>query len=35
MDQKVIIRFWWEFGLSCASRKKLNTFANPPPTTHV
>jgi len=26
MGQKVIIRFWWESGLSSASRNYLNTF---------
>jgi len=26
MGQKVIIRFWWEFGLSSASRNHLTTF---------
>jgi len=35
MDQKVIIRFWWESGLSYASRNHLTTFADLSPTTHV
>jgi len=35
MDQKLIIRFWWEFGLSFASRNHLTTFADPPSTTRV
>jgi len=35
MDQKVIIRFWWEIVLSFASRNYLTTFADPPSTTHV
>jgi len=26
MRQKVIIRFWWESGLSSASRNHLTTF---------
>jgi len=26
MVQKVIIRFWWESALSCASRNHLTTF---------
>jgi len=26
MGQKVIIMFWWEFGLSFASRNHLTTF---------
>jgi len=26
MGQKVIIRFWWEPGLSSASRNHLTTF---------
>jgi len=26
MGQKVIIRFWWESGLSSASRNNLTTF---------
>jgi len=29
MGQKVIIRFWWESGLSSASRKHLTTFCRP------
>jgi len=29
MGQKVIIRFWWEFGLSSASRNHLTTFCRP------
>jgi len=29
MGQKVIIRFWWEFGLSSASRIHLITFCRP------
>jgi len=28
MGQKVIIRFWWESGLSSASRNHLTTFAD-------
>jgi len=35
MDQKVTIRFWWEFALSYASWNHLTTFADPPSTTHV
>jgi len=35
MGQKVIIRFWWEFGLSSPSRNHLTTFADLLPTTHV
>jgi len=35
MDQKVIIRFWWESGLWSASRNYLTTFCRPPSTTHV
>jgi len=35
MGQKVIIRFWWESGLSSASRNHLTTFAHLSPTTHV
>jgi len=26
MGQKVILRFWWEFRLSSASRNHLTTF---------
>jgi len=26
MGQRVIIKFWWESGLSSASRKHLTTF---------
>jgi len=26
MGQKVVIRFWWESGLSSASRNHLTTF---------
>jgi len=29
MGQKEIIRFWWECGLSSASRNHLNTFCRP------
>jgi len=29
MGQKVIIMFWWEFGLSFASRNHLTTFCRP------
>jgi len=29
MGQKVIIRFWWESGLSPASRNHLTTFCRP------
>jgi len=29
MGQKVIIRFWWESGLSSASRKHLTTSCRP------
>jgi len=29
MGQKVIIRFWWESGLSSASRDHLTTFRRP------
>jgi len=29
MGQKVIIRFWWEPGLSSASRNHLITFCRP------
>jgi len=29
MGQKVIIRFWWESGLSSASRSHLTTFCRP------
>jgi len=29
MGQKVIIRFWWAFGLSSASRNHLTTFCRP------
>jgi len=29
MGQKVIIRFWWKSGLSCASRNHLTTFCRP------
>jgi len=29
MSQKVIIRFWWESGLSSASRNYLATFCRP------
>jgi len=29
MGQKVIIRFWWESGLSSASRNHLATFCSP------
>jgi len=29
MGQKVIIMFWWEFGLSSASKNHLTTFCKP------
>jgi len=29
MGQKEIIRFWWEAGLSSASRNHLTTFCRP------
>jgi len=29
MDQKVTTRFWWESGLSSASRNHLTTFCRP------
>jgi len=29
MNQKVIIRFWWECGLLSASRNQLTTFSKP------
>jgi len=29
MGQKVIIRFYWEFGLSSASKNHLTTFCKP------
>jgi len=29
MGQKVLIRFWWESGLSFASRNYLTTFCRP------
>jgi len=29
MGQKVIIMFWWEFGVSSASRNHLTTFCRP------
>jgi len=29
MGQKAIIRFWWEYGLSSASRNYLTTFRRP------
>jgi len=29
MAKKVIIRFWWESGLSSASRNDLTTFCRP------
>jgi len=29
MGQKVIMRFWWESGLSPASRNHLTTFCRP------
>jgi len=35
MGQKVIIRFWWESGLSSASTNHLNTFADLSCATHV
>jgi len=35
MGQKVIIRFWWESGLSSASRNHLTTFSDLSSTTHV
>jgi len=35
MGQKVIIMFWWDIGLSSASKNHLTTFANPPSTAHL
>jgi len=35
MGQEVIIWFWWESGLSSASRKHLPIFADLSSTTHV
>jgi len=35
MGQKVIIRFWWEPGLSSASRNHLPIFADLWSTRHV
>jgi len=35
MGQKVIIMFWWESGLSSASKTTSPLFANSPSTTHV
>jgi len=38
MGQKVIIRFWWESGLSSALSNHFTTFCRPfrlAPTTHV
>jgi len=35
MVQKLIIMFWWEFGLSSASKSTSPLFANPPSTMHV
>jgi len=29
MDQNVIIRFWWESGLSSASKNHFTTFCRP------
>jgi len=29
MGQKVIIKFWWESGLSSASRNHLTTYGRP------
>jgi len=29
MDRKVLSRFWWESGLSSASRHDLTTFCRP------
>jgi len=29
MGQKVILRYWWESGLSSSSRKHLTTFSRP------
>jgi len=29
MGQKVTIRFWWDSGLSSASRNHLTTFCSP------
>ena len=29
MGQKLLSRFWWESGLSFASRKHFNTFCRP------
>jgi len=31
MGQRVVIRFWWESGLSSASRNHLTTFCRPYP----
>jgi len=35
MGQKVIIRFWWESGLSSASRNHLTIFCKLSSNTHV
>jgi len=35
MGQKVIIKFWWESGLSSASRNHLTNFSDLLSTTHV
>jgi len=35
MGLKVIIRFWWESGLSSASRNHLTAFCRRLSTTHV
>jgi len=35
LKNRLIIRFWWESGLSSASRIHLTTFAYLSPTTHV
>jgi len=35
MGQKVIISFWWESGLSSASRNHPTTFADLSSTPHV
>jgi len=29
MGQKVITRFWWEYGLASSSRNHLTTFCRP------
>jgi len=35
MGQEVIIMFWWELGLSSASRNHLTTFCRPSTTAYV